>query len=266
MKKKQRTLRIGVLMMGLLVILAILAPVICRFDPYAQDLYHALQLPGDGHLLGTDQLGRDVFSRLLYAARTDLLVMVGAEILPVVLGTSVGMAAGYFGGKVDGLIALISDTLIAFPYYLLVIVIAFVTGAGIHGIFVTFMIVGWLVYARVARALAAALKSSGWVESAKLMGYSDGRILLHELLPNVLPQIVVVWMTDMAALLTAIVTLGYLGIGISAPTPDWGTMISEGQTLIYTAPQLSLLPGLMVVYTGIALSLIGDGLADLWRT
>lgn len=251
--------------MGLLIAAAMLAPWICAYDPMQQDLYSTLQKPGGAHILGTDQLGRDVLSRLIYAARTDLFIMVAAEIVPFFSGTLIGMAAGYFGKRTEAVISVLTDSFIAFPYYLLVIVVAFITGAGVHGIFVTFIIVGWLVYARVTKALTAVYRESEWVKAAKVMGYSDIRILICEILPNVLPQAVVVLMTDMAALLVSITTLGYLGIGISAPTPDWGNMISEGQTLISTAPYLSLLPGIMIVYTGVALSLIGDGLADRWR-
>ena len=265
-KKRKPTLLAGALMLGILAALAFLAPVICPYDPLAQDLYNVLKGPGTpGHLLGTDQLGRDILTRLLYAGRTDLAVMVLAEAVPFATGIFLGMASGYFGGKVAWIITLVTDTFIAFPYYLLVIVVAFVTGAGIHGIFVTFMLVGWLLYARVAKGAASAYRRSEWVEAAKVLGYSDLRILTREILPNVLPQAVVVLMTDMAGLLVIIVTLGYLGIGITPPTPDWGTMISEGQNFMTTAWWLSLLPGLMVVYTGISLSLLGDGLADLWN-
>ena len=260
------TLRLGVLMLGLLAGLSLLAPLICPYDPLAQDLYNVLKGPGSaGHLLGTDQLGRDILTRLLYAGRTDLALMVLAEVIPFFTGCLLGMASGYFGGRVEWLISLATDTFIAFPYYLLVIVVAFATGAGVHGIFITFMLVGWLLYARVAKGVTASLRRSGWAEAAQLLGYSKLRILVREIFPNVLPQAVVVLMTDMAGLLVIIVTLGYLGIGIAPPTPDWGTMIAEGQNFMTTAWWLSVLPGLMVVYTGIALSLIGDGLADLWR-
>lgn len=253
-------------MLGVLACLAVLAPVICPYDPLAQDLYNVLKGPGtSGHLLGTDQLGRDILTRLLYAGRTDLAVMALAEIVPFAAGIFLGMVSGYFGGKAEWAITLATDTFIAFPYYLLVIVVAFVTGAGIHGIFITFMLVGWLLYARVSKGVTSAYRRSEWVEAAKVLGYSDLRILTREILPNVLPQAVVVLMTDMAGLLVIIVTLGYLGIGITPPTPDWGTMISEGQGFMTTAWWLSLLPGLMVVYTGISLSLLGDGLADLWN-
>ncbi len=259
------TLVTGMILLGLLLLAAVMGPVFSPVDPLAQDLFNVLKGPGQaGHLLGTDQLGRDMLARLLYAARTDLTVMVLAEIVPFFTGIFLGMISAYFGGKVEWVISLLTDTFIAFPYYLLVIVVAFVTGAGIQGIFITFMLVGWLVYARVSRGVTASLRSSEWVEAAKVMGYSDLRIILTQIFPNVLPQAVVVLMTDMAGLLVIIVTLGYLGIGITPPTPDWGTMISEGQNFMTTAWWLSVLPGLLVVYTGVSLSFLGDGLADYW--
>lgn len=259
------TLWIGLFMMGLLVVLAVLAPVICPYDPLEQNLAEFLQAPGAKHLFGTDQLGRDLFTRTLYAARTDLWIMVMAEIAPFIIGIFLGMAAGYFGGAIDWLVGMASDTFIAFPFYLLVIVIAFASGAGSHGIFIIYLLVGWLIYCKVARGQSAALKNSEWIAAAKILGYSDIRILFCELLPNIIPQAIVLLMTDMVGLLVIIVTLGYLGIGISPPTPDWGTMISEGQTFMTNAWWLSVLPGMFVVYTGVALSFIGDGLADRFR-
>ena len=259
------TLWIGLFMMGLLVVLAVLAPVICPYDPLEQNLAEFLKAPGAKHLFGTDQLGRDLFTRTLYAARTDLWIMVMAEIAPFIIGIFLGMAAGYFGGAIDWLVGMASDTFIAFPFYLLVIVIAFASGAGSHCIFITYLLVGWLIYCKVARGQSAALKNSEWIAASKILGYSDIRILFCELLPNIIPQAIVLLMTDMVGLLVIIVTLGYLGIGISPPTPDWGTMISEGQTFMTNAWWLSVLPGMFVVYTGVALSFIGDGLADRFR-
>lgn len=252
-------------MLSILIAAAVAAPLICRYDPIAQDLFAFLQAPSLEHPFGTDPLGRDIFARVIYAARTDLMIMAVAEILPFALGLLLGMAAGYFGGWVDWIVGLLTDVMIAFPFYLLVIVIAFATGAGAHGIFVTYLLVGWIVYCRTARGQSAQLRHSEWMESAKLTGYSDLRILVGELLPNLLPQAVVLLVTDMVGLLVIIVTLGYLGIGIAAPTPDWGTMIADGQTYMTSAWWISVIPGLAVVYTGIALSLIGDGLSDRWR-
>lgn len=264
-KHRRMTLRIGIFMMGILIFCAVFAPVLTPYDPVSQDLTSFLLPPGKEHIFGTDQLGRDLFSRVLYAGRYDLTIMVLAEAIPFATGILLGMLAGYYGGMVNAVITLFTDTLIAFPYYLLVILVAFVTGAGMTGIFITFMIVGWIVYARVSKGVAGSYASGEWVEAAKLTGYSDARILIREILPNVIPQALVVLMNDMTGLLVMIVTLGYLGIGIQAPTPDWGSMIAEGQSFMTSAWWLSVIPGLFVVYTGIALSLIGDGLSDKLR-
>lgn len=262
---KTPTLLVGSVMFAVLIILAVIIPWVSPYDPSEQNLSAFLQPPSAEHWLGTDQLGRDLFTRLIYAARTDLSIMVLAEIVPFCLGVFLGMLAGYYGKWIDKVISLVTDTLIAFPFYLIVIIVAFASGAGERGIYITFMLVGWIVFARVVRGLSASYRKQEWIASAQTLGLPGIRIILRHLLPNVLPQAIVVLMTDMVGLLVAIVTLGYLGIGIAPPTPDWGTMISDGQSFITTAWWLSAVPGFAVVYTGIALSLVGDGLADVWR-
>lgn len=262
---KTPTLLVGSVMFAVLIILAVIIPWISPYDPSEQNLSAFLQPPSAEHWLGTDQLGRDLFTRLIYAARTDLSIMVLAEIVPFCMGVFLGMLAGYYGKWTDKIISLVTDTFIAFPFYLIVIIVAFASGAGERGIYITFMLVGWIVFARVVRGLSASYRKQEWIASAQTLGLPGIRIILRHLLPNVLPQAIVVLMTDMVGLLVAIVTLGYLGIGIAPPTPDWGTMISDGQSFITTAWWLSAVPGFAVVYTGIALSLVGDGLADVWR-
>lgn len=259
------SLLVGMIMFAALILLTVFIPYISPYDPSEQNLSAFLQPPSAVHWLGTDQLGRDLFTRLIYAARTDLKIMVLAEIIPFCTGVFLGMLAGYYGKWIDTVITLLSDTLIAFPFYLIVIIVAFASGAGERGIYITFILVGWIVFTRVVRGLSASFRNQEWVASAQTLGLPGVRIILRHLLPNVLPQAVVVLMTDMIGLLVAIVTLGYLGIGITPPTPDWGTMISDGQPFITTAWWLSAVPGFAVVYTGIALSLLGDGLADIWR-
>ncbi|MEK4345066.1 ABC transporter permease [Paenibacillus sp. FSL P4-0184] len=259
------SLLVGLIMFAALILLTVFIPFISPYDPSEQNLSAFLQPPSPEHWLGTDQLGRDLFTRLIYAARTDLKIMVLAEIIPFCIGVFLGMLAGYYGKWIDTVITLLSDTLIAFPFYLIVIIVAFASGAGERGIYITFILVGWIVFARVVRGLSASFRNQEWVASAQTLGLPGVKIILRHLLPNVLPQAVVVLMTDMIGLLVAIVTLGYLGIGITPPTPDWGTMISDGQPFITTAWWLSAVPGFAVVYTGIALSLLGDGLADIWR-
>ncbi|WP_338532506.1 ABC transporter permease [Paenibacillus peoriae] len=255
----------GSIMFALLIGIAVFASVISPYQPSDQNISATLQPPSFEHWLGTDQLGRDLFTRLIYAARTDLKIMVLAEIIPFCMGVFLGMLAGYYGKWVDTVITLLTDTFIAFPFYLIVIIVAFASGTGEQGIYITFVLVGWIVYARVVKGLSASFRKQEWIAAAKTLGIPDIKIILRHLLPNVLPQAVVVLMTDMAVLLVAIVTLGYLGIGIAPPTPDWGTMISDGQPFISTKWWLSAIPGFAVVYTGIALSLVGDGLADIWR-
>lgn len=259
------SLLVGSIMFAMLIVLAVFIPLISPYQPSEQNLSAFLQPPSAEHWLGTDQLGRDLFTRFIYAARIDLKIMVLAEIIPFCTGVFLGMLAGYYGKWIDTVITLITDTFIAFPFYLIVIIVAFASGAGEWGIYITFMLVGWIVFARVVRGLSASFRKQEWVASAQTLGLPGVRIILHHLLPNVLPQAMVVLMTDMVGLLVAIVTLGYLGIGIAPPTPDWGTMISDGQPFITTAWWLSAVPGFAVVYTGIALSLVGDGLADIWR-
>ncbi|WP_285860592.1 MULTISPECIES: ABC transporter permease [Paenibacillus] len=259
------SLLVGGLMFAVLIGLAVFIPFISPYQPSEQNLSAFLQPPSSEHWLGTDQLGRDLFTRLIYAARTDLKIMVLAEIIPFCTGVFLGMLAGYYGKWLNTMISLLTDTLIAFPFYLIVIIVAFASGAGKRGIYITFILVGWIVFARVVKGLSASFREQEWVASAQTLGLPGVRIILRHLLPNVLPQAIVVLMTDMIGLLVAIVTLGYLGIGITPPTPDWGTMIADGRSFITTAWWLSAVPGLAVVYTGIALSLVGDGLADLWR-
>ncbi|WP_024356532.1 ATP-binding cassette domain-containing protein [Leucobacter chironomi] len=255
----------GATLLALILLSALLAPVLAPYPPNAQNLTGGLLPPSPEHWFGTDQLGRDVLSRMLFAAQTDLRVSVLAALAPFVIGVTVGLVTGYFGGAVDWVGSRIIDTVIAFPFYVIVIAIVFAVGAGEGGIIVAFALVGWVGYARVLRAMTAALRESGWVQAARGGGLSHARVLLRHLLPNVLPQAIVLLATEIVLIMVAIVTLGYLGLGIQPPTPDWGTMISDGQAFITTHWWLSALPGLAVVLTGVSLSLIGDGVGDALR-
>ena len=263
--RRSPTLIAGVIMLGLLLAVSALAPVIAPYDPAEQNLLGGLLPPSLDHPFGTDQLGRDILSRILFAGQTDLRIAVLAALTPFVTGVILGLISGYFGGWLDYVIGRIVDTVIAFPFYVIVISIVFAVGAGEGGIFVAFALVGWVGYARVVRATTRSLGSSGWVASARGGGLSNARVILRHLLPNVLPQAVVLLMAEIVAIMVAVVTLGYLGLGIQPPTPDWGTMINDGQSFVTTKWWISALPGLAVIYTGISLSLLGDGLGDAWR-
>lgn len=263
--RQSPTLIIGGLITLGLVLVAVLAPVISPYAPNQQDLYHILSGFSSTHLLGTDELGRDELTRLIWAARTDLRVGILAVIFPFIFGTAMGTVAGYYGGWVDTVVMRFVDVLIAFPFYVLVIGLIFVVGTGTTGIYVAFAVVDWVVYARAVRSTTLVVRESDYVAAARAGGLPASRILWRHVLPNTVTQAVVYLTNDVVLVIVAVVTLGYLGLGVQAPTPDWGTMISEGQEFLTTYWALATLPGLAVVLTGLGFALLGDGLADVLR-
>lgn len=259
------SLMIGIGILGTLVALALAAPLLTPYDPTIQDLRATLQPPSGAHWLGTDALGRDVWSRLLYAGRIDLFVGFFAVIAPFLLGSTLGIVAGYYGGWIDATVTAAVDLVQAFPYYVLIIALVFILGAGVPSIFVAVAVVAWVSYARILRGETVAARSHEYVLAARAAGLGDARILLRHVGPNVITQAVVYAMSDIVVIIVGIVTLSYLGLGVPPPTPDWGTMISDGQTFITTHWHLATVPGLAVVVTGLGFALVGDGLAQLIR-
>jgi peptide/nickel transport system permease protein len=259
------TLIIGGTLTLFLIVVAVFAPEIAPYDPIKQDLAATLANPSSHHLLGTDQLGRDTFSRLVFGARVDLKVGFLAVLFPFILGTFLGSLAGYFGHWVDTIVMRLVDVVVAFPFYVLVIALVFVLGAGEKSIYIAITAVGWVSYARIIRGEILVAKQQDYVFAARAGGLSSARIIARHLLPNVITQAIVYAMSDIVQDILAIVTLSYLGLGIAPPTPDWGSMISQGQNFLTTHWELSTIPGLAVVFVGLSLSLLGDGLADLLR-
>lgn len=260
------TLVTGMVILGVIILMAIGAPLITSQDPAKQDLLHTLATPGQaGHLLGTDDLGRDVWSRLVYGARTDLRVAFLCVLLPFIIGTTLGLIAGYYAGRFDTLVNWLVSVVVAFPFYVLIIAIVFAIGPGTRGIYIAITIVGWVSYTRIIRAEVFSQKRREYVLAARAGGLSTPRILVRHLLPNVVTQAVVFACSDIVLDLLAIVTLGYLGLGVQPPTPDWGRMMADGQTYLTTRWELVTIPGIAVVITAIGLALVADGLADLLR-
>jgi peptide/nickel transport system permease protein len=255
----------GLILLAVILFMVIGAPLLTSYNPDTQDLNAILSGPSAHHLLGTDQLGRDTWSRLLYGGRVDLQVAFIAVLFPFVLGTILGSLAGYFGGWVDLIIMRVVDIVVAFPFYVLIIALVFVLGPGERSIYIAITVVGWVSYARIIRGEILVAKRQEYVLAAQSGGLSNLRIMGRHLLPNVITQAIIYAMSDIVQDILAIVTLSYLGLGIQPPTPDWGSMIANGQNFLTTHWQLTTLPGLAVVVTGLALSLIGDGLADLLR-
>lgn len=253
----------GLILFGLIVLCALCAPLLTRYDPTAQNLSQAFVGPGSpAHPLGTDSLGRDVLSRLLYGARVDLRVGVLAVVSPFVLGSLIGLVSGWFGGWLDTIIGRIVDMVTAFPFLVLVIALVFAMGPGTTSIYTAITLVGWVAYCRIVRGQVLLAKEQEYAMAARASGLPTWRILLRHLLPNVILQAFVFSMSDIVLTLLAIVTLGFLGLGVPPPTPDWGTMIQEGQQFILTKWYMSTIPGLAVVFTGLALALIADGVVD----
>lgn len=255
----------GVAILGTIVLMGIFAPLITSHDPTRQDLGSALSGPSGEHLLGTDELGRDVWSRLVYSIRTDLRIAFLAVLFPFVIGTVIGLLAGYFGGWVDTIVNWAVNVVVAFPFFVLIIALVFALGSGTRNIYIAITLVGWVSYARIVRGEVLVAKRRDYVLAARAAGLSTPRILFRHLLPNVITQAIVFSMSDIVLTILAIVTLGYLGLGVQPPTPDWGRMIADGQQYLTTQWELATIPGIAVVITALGLSLLADGLADLLR-
>jgi len=262
---KNPALMAGLIITGIVLIAAIIAPLITFYNPITQNLTDALQGPSAAHWLGTDQFGRDTWTRLVYGARLDLRIAFIAVLFPFTIGVVLGSIAGYFGGWADTIIMRVVDVVVAFPFYVLLIALVFVLGPGARSIYIAITLVGWVSYARIVRGEILVAKRQEYVLAAQSAGLSNTRIMGRHLLPNVISQAIIYGMSDIVQDILAIVTLSYLGLGIPPPTAEWGSMISDGQNFLSTHWELATIPGLAVVLVGLGLSLIGDGLADILR-
>jgi peptide/nickel transport system permease protein len=255
----------GTLLLSVIVVVAIMAPWIVPYDPIEQDLAQALQPPSMQHWFGTDNLGRDIFSRVLYGARLDLLIGVFGVLFAFILGTILGCFSGYFGGWTDSLIMRVVDTFIAFPFTVLMIAIIAMLGPGLRNMIITFTVAGWTAYARIIRGEILVVKLLEYILAARALGFSQWRILFRHVLPNVITPAVVFSMADIVLVILSAASLSFLGLGIPPPTPEWGQMIAEGRIFLLRAWWPVTLPGLVIVITAISFSLFGDGIADWLR-
>ena len=255
----------GLVMLGVAIVAILAAPLLGK-SPTALDVLHPLAPPlTPGHLLGTDQYGRDILARILYGGRIDLAIAFGATSVTLVFGTVVGLVAGYFGGWVDSLLMRIVDLFFAFPFLVLIIAIIAMLGPSIFNMFVAIWITSWVSYARIMRAQTVVAKKQQYVLAARTLGYGRVRVMLRHILPNTASAVIIFSMVDAIGNIILAASLGFLGLGAQPPTPEWGTMISDGQNYILSSWWLATLPGLAIVFVGVAFSLIGDGLADVLR-
>lgn len=263
--RRSPTLILGTLLLVLVVAAAAGAPILTPYDPSSHDLDRTFEGPSRAHPLGTDNFGRDLLSRLLYGARIDLMIGIFATLVTLIVGSAIGLAAGYYGGRLDAVIMRVVDIVVAFPFFVLVIGLVAMLGAGLRNMFVAIWLVGWISYARIVRGETLAVRARDYVEAARVIGASDLGIIARHVLPNVITPAVVFSMSDVVLNILLGSSLSFLGLGAQPPAPEWGLMIAEGRTFLATAWWMSALPGLAIVITGVAFSLIGDGLADLLR-
>jgi peptide/nickel transport system permease protein len=256
------TLWIGVGIVGVVALAAIFAPLIAPAAPNQQNLADAFQAPSWSHLMGTDNLGRDLFSRVVYAARVDLQIGVIMTYVPLLTGVVLGAIAGYLGGWVDTVIMRLVDVVIAFPFLVLVIAILAVVGPGLKGMYIAVLAVGWSMYARLTRAEMLVLREQQFVLAAESLAFSRWRIIFRHAVPNLLRPNIVFSMADFVLNILLAASLSFLGLGVRPPTAEWGAIVAEGQNFLLNAWWITTLPGLVIVIVGIGLSLIGDGLAE----
>ena len=259
----------GLIMVLSVIISAIFAPVLSPHDPILQDVEKRLfppigQTGADPHyLLGTDHLGRDIVSRLIYGARISLVVSISAVAFSAALGTVIGLFSGFYGGKVDSIFMRLADVQLAFPFILLAIAIIAVLGPNLQNIIIVMGITGWVIYARVVRAEVLSLREKEFITSVRALGGSNGRIIFNHLLPNVIPPIIVIITLEMARMIIMEAALSFLGLGIQPPTPTWGGMLADGRVYLVTSWWLATFPGLVIMLVVLGINLLGNWLRDI---
>lgn len=255
---------VAIIGFAVVVFAAVFGPAIAPYDPLATNAAMALQPPSWAHWFGTDQLGRDVFSRVLAAARLDLMIAVSAVTLSFFIGAAIGTSAGYFGGWVDKISGRAIDTIMAFPLFVLAMGIVAALGNTVENIIYATAIINVPFYARVARAEAAIRRHSGFVQAAKLSGNSDLRILAVHVFPNALPPMAVQASLNMGWAILNAAGLSFIGLGVRPPTPEWGIMVAEGANFIVSGEWwLAIFPGLALMLTVFTFNLLGDALRDI---
>jgi peptide/nickel transport system permease protein len=260
------TLLVGAGIVLFWILVALLGPQLTPYDPIALDIGHSLQAPDSHHWLGTDSFGRDLLTRLVYAAGTNLQMAFFGVVGPFIIGTTIGLLAGNFGGRWDTVLMRILDITVSFPYFVLVIAIVAVLQPGLVSYYISLTLVNWVSYARLVRSQVIVLKHADFVLAARTIGLGEIRVMTHHLLPNSIAPAVVFVMTD--AVLTIVLgsSLGFLGLGVQPPAAEWGAMIAEGQLYLGLAWWISVFPGLAIAVLALGFSLAADGFARLLHT
>jgi ABC-type dipeptide/oligopeptide/nickel transport system permease subunit len=259
---RHRLARVGLVIIALLCFLAIFAPVLAPYSPYDQDLYRVLAPPSAVHWFGTDNLGRDLFSRILYGARVSLFVGIGSTALSAALGVTIGLFAGFRGGMIDAAIMRVTDAFLCFPPLIFILAMSAVLGPGLQNVMLSFAIFGWTGFARITRGQVLLVRELPFVEAARSVGVPSRRIMLRHILPNILAPILIAITITVGTAILVESGVSFLGLGVQPPTASWGKELRVGFTYLEAAPLFAIAPGLMISLAVIAFNFVGDGLRD----
>ncbi|GAB6156497.1 ABC transporter permease [Desulfosporosinus burensis] len=257
-----KTIWLGIAFIVLLMFLASVAPLLTPADPFQVDMKERLQGISWQHPMGTDQLGRDLLSRVIYAARTSITATFSVVLACLAIGTVVGAVAGYYGGIIDELLMRLADVVMAFPSFILPIAITGILGPSLANIILALILTSWVGYARMVRSSVLVLKNLPYVEAAQAMGFSTWEIMKDHILPNAVHPVIVYTTFKAGHTILAICGLSFIGLGAQPPTPEWGSMLNEASSFMGSAPHLFIFPGLMIMITVLGFNLFGDGLRD----
>ena len=253
---------VSLIVIFLLILFSFLAPWLTPYGEADMDLMHRLSPPSAEHLLGTDEAGRDVLTRLLYGSRVSLMVGIVPTLLSMVIGAVLGVTAGYLGGAVDSIIMRLADIVLAFPSMLLAMVIMYTLGDGLFNVFLTLTLMNWGTVARIARAETLKLKTVDYVEAARSIGMTKWRIIRKHILPNCLPMLIVLFTLNVPSAILTESALSFLGLGIQPPSASWGLMVNTGRQYLFNAPWLSFAPSGAIMLAVLSFNFLGDGLRD----
>jgi peptide/nickel transport system permease protein len=256
----------GAAILLLLAAAALFAPALAPYNPFGQNLDQDLIAHSREHWLGTDKLGRDILSRIIYGGRISLLVGITTVALSLAIGVVIGSLSGYFGGWIDQMLMRLVDILMAFPGILLAIAFTAVLGPGLDHVILALCLIGWTGYARLVRGEILSLRERDFIQAARSLGCRPKRIILRHLLPNLLPPLLIQSTFGLAAAIVAEGSLSFLGLGVEPPTPSWGAMLNDGRQFLLVAPHLTTYPGLALMITVLALNLVGDALQERLQT
>ena len=263
LNRKNIILYIGAVLTIFLFVIAVLAPYITPYDPTKMEISQKFIKPCAEHLLGTDHLGRDIFSRIILGSRISLATSVTAVFISAFIGTFLGVISGYLGGVIDTIIMRIVDVMLAFPAIVFALALSAVLGKGQTNLLIAICFVQWTRYARVARGEAIMLKNSEYIQAARAIGNTTKGIIKDYVFPKIISQIIILASLDIGTIILYCASLSFLGLGAQPPSPDWGVMISEGKDYMQYAPWLTLFPGLAIAISALAFNMLGDGLRDL---